>query len=310
MNALLSFREVIREWYSRYDVYFTAVGKFLLALAGFLLIGSRMGHHGRLDSIFVVLILALLCSFLPVNATVVFGAVLILAQLYGISLPALAVGGVILLLVLLVYFSLTPQEGYALVGTMGALALGIPCAAPLVLGLVSGPLSAAAVCFATALYYALAAVNGYVGAPGVATGGTAAQESQAILQEIQGLLKNVFAEDKLVLTVICMLAAFLVVTLIRRMSIRHSWTLAIGLGALTFFAVDLMGCLLFNRAGDIVSLVIGTAISVLIAFVVKFFLFHVDYSRTISVQFEDGDYYYYVKAVPKKKKGREEHGGD
>ena len=32
---------------------------------------------------------------------------------------------------------------------------------------------------------------------------------------------------------------------------------------------------------------------------IEFFSFNLDYSRTEKVQFEDDDYYYYVKAVPK-----------
>jgi hypothetical protein len=34
--------------------------------------------------------------------------------------------------------------------------------------------------------------------------------------------------------------------------------------------------------------------------VVEFFMMDLDYARTERVQFEDDDYYYYVKAVPKK----------
>ena len=44
---------------------------------------------------------------------------------------------------------------------------------------------------------------------------------------------------------------------------------------------------------------IGVVVSALIALVLEFFLFSVDYSRTEHVQFEDDEYYYYVKAVPK-----------
>ena len=36
-----------------------------------------------------------------------------------------------------------------------------------------------------------------------------------------------------------------------------------------------------------------------IAMAVEFFVFSVDYSRTEYAQFEDDEYYYYVKAVPK-----------
>ena len=41
------------------------------------------------------------------------------------------------------------------------------------------------------------------------------------------------------------------------------------------------------------------AVSFLISLVLTFFFFNLDYTRIESVQFEDDDYYYYVKAVPK-----------
>ena len=37
----------------------------------------------------------------------------------------------------------------------------------------------------------------------------------------------------------------------------------------------------------------------MLAQIVRFFIFNVDYLRIENVQFEDEDYYYYVKAVPK-----------
>ena len=37
------------------------------------------------------------------------------------------------------------------------------------------------------------------------------------------------------------------------------------------------------------------------ALVISFFLYSVDYKRTRMLQFEDDDYYYYVKAVPKRR---------
>ena len=61
----------------------------------------------------------------------------------------------------------------------------------------------------------------------------------------------------------------------------------------------LIGDLMFDTNVSIIGIIIGTVISVLIAKVVEFFTFNVDYSRTEKVQFEDDEYYYYVKAVPK-----------
>lgn len=58
----------------------------------------------------------------------------------------------------------------------------------------------------------------------------------------------------------------------------------------------------------VIPLVAGTIVSVIVGEILEFFLFHVDYKRTERLQFEDDEYYYYVKAVPKitgAKKSRE-----
>ena len=44
-------------------------------------------------------------------------------------------------------------------------------------------------------------------------------------------------------------------------------------------------------------------ISVLAVYVLDLFILAVDYQRTEYVQFEDDDYFYYVKAIPKIKVG-------
>jgi hypothetical protein len=40
-------------------------------------------------------------------------------------------------------------------------------------------------------------------------------------------------------------------------------------------------------------------VAIIIAFIVEFLVFSVDYTRTEYLQYEDDEYYYYVKAVPK-----------
>ena len=43
----------------------------------------------------------------------------------------------------------------------------------------------------------------------------------------------------------------------------------------------------------------GSILSTGIGFLIEFLCFNLDYSRTEKVQFEDDEYYYYVKAIPK-----------
>ena len=85
-----------------------------LAFGSLLVIRNFMGYLPLLDNILILLILALVASFLPLNGMVLICFVVILGELYGLSLPSLAVGGGLLLLVALLYFRLQPQEPWLL----------------------------------------------------------------------------------------------------------------------------------------------------------------------------------------------------
>ena len=61
-----------------------------------------------------------------------------------------------------------------------------------------------------------------------------------------------------------------------------------------------VGYIVLGVTGKTLWLIVGNIISLLIAFILQFLFMNLDYARTERVQFEDDDYYYYVKAVPKK----------
>ena len=73
MTALLEIKQNIKRFYGQYEVYILPVLKFVLAFAYFLWINSNMGYMKQLDNIFVVLILALVCSILPVSVMMFLG---------------------------------------------------------------------------------------------------------------------------------------------------------------------------------------------------------------------------------------------
>ena len=63
--------------------------------------------------------------------------------------------------------------------------------------------------------------------------------------------------------------------------------------------VLLSGSLVLGISPKFVSVIIGGIVSALLALILQLTVFSLDYSRTEFVQFEDDEYYYYVKAVPK-----------
>ena len=112
---------------------------------------------------------------------------------------------------------------------------------------------------------------------------------------IDGLIKN----REMVVTIAAFATTVIIMYLLRRMSIDYAWTIAMTAGAVVNIMVLLVGDLIFDINESLLSVILGTVLSFLLVLVLQFFVFYVDYSRTEKVQFEDDEYYYYVKAVPK-----------
>jgi hypothetical protein len=70
---------------------------------------------------------------------------------------------------------------------------------------------------------------------------------------------------------------------------------------MTNVILNFMGILILDDGPGVIGLLLGTIIAVPLAMLVAFLFMGLDYKRTERVQFEDEDYYYYVKAVPKMK---------
>lgn len=70
-------------------------------------------------------------------------------------------------------------------------------------------------------------------------------------------------------------------------------------GVMIEVMILLVGDLMYDTNLSIVSALLGAVVTLIACKIIEFFRFCLDYSRTEKVQFEDDEYYYYVKAVPK-----------
>ena len=167
--------------------------------------------------------------------------------------------------------------------------LGIPYVIALLGGLLFGPAAAVPAGCGAIIYYVLNYMS-----QNTASLGTGEIESGAT--KVASLIDSLINNKAMFVCVLAMILTLLVVYFIRRLSVDHSWELAIGLGTIVNIVIHLIGALLPGINVPIVRLLLGSLASVLLAFVLKFFAFSVDYTRTERVQFEDDEYYYYVKA--------------
>lgn len=292
MTTLYEIRELLKNYYSKYDIYIRTLLKFFLGLLCFFMINSKVGFMAKLDNFAVPVLLSLLCSFLPINCMAVFAVLIVLVHLLALSMEVAAVAAALLLVMLLVYFVMAPQHGYLILVTPLLFAFKIPYVMPIVMGLIGTPICAVPVSLGVVAYYILHFAN-----VNAATFSNAVSEDMG--DRMKFMLEYMFGNKEMMLTVLAFAVVLCIVYVLRRTSMDYAWYIAIGSGALANVLLFLIGDFALDISASILGLLLGTAVSVLAAFAVQFFVFSVDYTGTRKVQFEDDEYYYYVKAVPK-----------
>lgn len=292
MTGLLEIRERVKAIYSRYEVFILPVIKFLFALIVLNMLNGKIGYMTKLNNIAIVLIVSLMCSFLPTGCIAMFGAVFSILHMYALSLEAALVGLCMFLIMFLLFFRFSPRDSLLVVLTPMLCALKIPYVIPIVAGLLCTPASAVSVGCGVAVHYLFQTI--ITSAPALGT-----MEDSEITAKLRLLIDGIVKNREMLVVIAAFAITITVVYLIRRMSIDHVWTIAMVAGAMTNIVILLVGDLIYDINISVVGALLGSVLALAVAKVIEFFRFCVDYSRTEKVQFEDDEYYYYVKAVPK-----------
>ena len=292
MTGLLEFREKIKLIYSKNEVFILPVIKFLLAFLALSVVNGQMGYMTKLDNMAIVLIVALFCSFMPIGFIALFAALFSLLHMYALGMEAALVGLVVFLLLFMLFLRFTPKESLVVVLTAVLCSVKVPYVMPIAMGLIGTPASAVSVGCGVVVYYLIQTV--ILNAPNLNT-----MEAEETTAKIRLLIDGILGNKEMIVMIIAFAITVVVVYLIRRMSIDYSWTIAIIAGAMANLVFLLIGDLIYDTNMSIISAIIGAVVAIVVGKVIEFFRFCVDYSRTEKVQFEDDEYYYYVKAVPK-----------
>ncbi len=292
MMALLEFREMLRSFYGKFDAVLIPVIKFVVSVTAFWLLNDSIGYMEKLKSPVVWLALSVVCSFLPYGVISFLAGVVLVAHISSVSLEMALVLAVILVMAAILYYGFQPGDSYLLLLTPILFHFRIPYVIPLLVGLSGGLAGVIPVSLGVFLYYTIQYVKQNAG---VLTNDAAVEITQKYVQIIKSMMNN-----NLMLVMIAAFAAgILVVYLIRTLSVDYAWHIAIVAGAMVQLIVVFVGDFMFDVSVPMLEFLFGVIAAMILAAVYNFFVFAVDYSRTEYVQFEDDDYYYYVKAVPK-----------
>ncbi len=294
MTTILELKEKMIRFYGKNEVFITPVIKFVVAFVMFTLINSNIGYMKSISRMPVALILSLGCSIFPVNCMIFLVTAVILADLYALSLEVCLVALLLFIVIYFVYFRFSPKHGYDVLLMPVCFHLKIPYVMPVGMGLLREVWSVFAMICGTVIWFFLNGVK--ENAPAL----SATDETEGnTISKIVVALNQLVGNKELYLVTGIMAATLVIVYIIRRMSIENAWTVAIISGVL-FQTIGLIsGYMLIGVSGKTIGVLIGNVLGALIALVIQFLFFNLDYSRTERLQFEDDEYYYYVRAIPK-----------
>lgn len=292
MTGLLLWKEHLKGFYQKYNQLLHPLIRFLFTLCTVLSINSTVGYMAKLKNPLVVFMVCLVGTLLP-NCMLVFliGGFLAV-HLYAVSVEMALIAVLVMMIIGILYYGFKPGDSWLMVLTSLAFLFKIPYAVPLLVGLGGSLSSVIPVGCGIFFYYLIMYVKQNAG---VLTGEAAVD----MVQRYSQIVRSVFLNQTMTVMIATCAVGILVVYLIRRLSIDYAWLAAIVTGSVAELVVIFIGDFVFGVSAAPLEMVVGMLVSAALAALYNFFIFSVDYSRTEYVHFEDDDYYYYVKAVPK-----------
>ena len=139
LTTVFEIRKKIIEAYGQYEYILIPVFKFCVAFLLILEIDSHIGFNLGLTNKLLGVIIALVCSLVPVNFIAGILMVLVLAHLYTLSLETMIVAAVIFLLMFLLYFRFSPKDTGIILLLPLAFTCRIEYTVPIIAGLLFTP---------------------------------------------------------------------------------------------------------------------------------------------------------------------------
>ena len=292
MKTILGLREQIGQLYSRYSLQVTIVFRFILAWFVFQTINSNLGYMERLNSTAVVLGLSILCALLPLFVLVFWAAVLILAHLYALATAIMVIVLLVFIILYIFYFRFTPGKTWTILLVPIAFFFDLPFVIPVIFGLLGTPVLIVPAIAGTVVYYILEYIQ--------TTEAIYAVEGIPEMIELSGVfVMTILVNPEQWMVGFVLGVGTMIIYALRTRSFPHCWKVAFIFGAIWVHVAIVVGSSIIeiNPPGFVM---LNTILAIIIGFLLEFFFHRVDYTRTEYLQFDDNEYYYYVKAIPKR----------
>ncbi|MCQ2530823.1 MAG: hypothetical protein MJ086_06165 [Lachnospiraceae bacterium] len=294
MNKLIDIRNKIESFYLKHSKALGYIVRLLVSFACLMLVRQSISFSPFLSNIWTVLALSFIGGFIPSKYLMILILAYLTAQVYVLSIALGIVITIILVIMYMLFFRFAPHYGPAFVLMPILFFARIPALMAMLLAIVAPALSVITILFGTILYYLIHFLD--VNAATFATS-TGTLEFTKVELLIEGVLGN----KEFLVTLGTLFAVFMIVHFLKRISYKYSIEIAVAIGTGVFIILMLGSSLIFGTLTTtrLLTYCIGGLVSGGLTLLINNIWHPMDYSRTEYVEFEDDEYNYYVRAVPK-----------
>lgn len=294
MNKLVNFRNKIESFYLKHSKVLGYVVRLAISFVCLMLIRTSLDFSSFLSNIWTIIGISIIGGFIPMRFLMIMILAYISAQVYALSIALGIVITTILVIMYLLFFRFAPSYGSAFVLMPVLFFAKIPAFLVMLMALIAPALSVITVLFGTILYYLANFLDTNAAIFASATG-------TLEFTKVEILIEGVLGNKEFLTTLGVVFAVFMIVHFLKRANGRYCTEIAVAIGTGVFIILMLGSSLLFNTLtpAKLLTYCIGGLVSGALTIFVNNIWHPLDYSRTEYVEFEDDEYNYYVRAVPK-----------
>ncbi len=292
MIDIIMLKDRLKSIYGKYNIFLLPAFKLVLTFLALVYINRSVGFMATLKNPLVCILISIVCSIMPYGAICFVLALVILAHVFLISVSMAVVLAMIFLVIAVLYCGFRPNDSILFIVTPILMAINIPYMIPILVGLSGSFVSVISISCGIVLYYFLYYIKQ----------NTAALTNESltdITQRFSDIINAILTNKTMILFIVAFALALIVVYVIRKLSINNAWMIAAGAGMVVMLITIAAGMFILSTSVDILFMILGIIVAIIATSIYGLFFYGVDYARTEFTQFEDDEYIYYVKAVPK-----------
>ena len=294
MKKLLAIRNSIENLYRRNS---TVSGYVLRLIFGFLslfIISRNAGYNEVISLWWAAVVIAAAAALLPMRLMTLVIMIYIVIEVGTLSVGIGAVILAVMAIVYLMYFRLDEKYLYALILIPVLSMVRLTLLVPLVLALVAPAHTVIAVISGNIIYYMLRYIN-------INAAVFRGMSGQSEVSKASKFIIGFFPNTEFLYTTVILVIVFFAVYYFKKLRINSSVSIAAAAGSGIYIVLRIAALLIFGgvTAQKLVYTVAGSVVSLILAVITAGIILPLDFARTEYIEFEDEEYHYYVRAVPK-----------